>query len=107
MQRQSIGEFEHLILLGILRLGAAAYGVPIIDEVEACTGREISQAAVYLTLKRLEDKGWIRGRIGDSSEPRGGRPKRFYSVTELGRSKLREARNQLLKMWSGLQEELR
>jgi DNA-binding PadR family transcriptional regulator len=56
MNRNSLGEFEHLVLLAVLRLGDSAYGVAIIDELESRTGREISQAATYIALKRLRDK---------------------------------------------------
>ncbi len=107
MPRHSMGEFEHLILLAVIRLGEEAFGVPIIREVEARTGREVSQAAAYLTLRRLEEKGWVAGRPGESTSRRGGRAKRYYTVTEIGRQKLREARNSLLSMWTGIAEELR
>ncbi len=106
MPRHLMGEFEHLILLAILRLGDQAYGVPVIGEVESRTGREVSQAAAYLTLRRLEEKGWIRGRSGEPTTRRGGRAKRYYSVTGVGRQKLREARSSLLNMWAGIAEEL-
>lgn len=63
MTRGSLGEFEHLILLAVYRLGAEAYGVPIIREVEERTGRTVTQAAAYLTLRRLEDKGLVKSKL--------------------------------------------
>ncbi len=101
-----MGEFEHLILLATLRLGDEAYGVAILREIEAQTERDVSQAAAYLTLKRLEEKGWIQGRKGEPTERRAGRPRRYFLVTELGREKLREARASLMNMWTGIVEEL-
>ena len=77
MSRESLGEFEHLVLLSILRLGPGVYGVPIIREIEHRAGRTVSHAAAYLTLRRLEDKGWITSRLGDPTPQRGGRAKRF------------------------------
>ncbi len=62
MARFALGEFEHLVLLAIVRLGGEGYGVPIIREIESRTGREISHAALYLTLRRLESKGLLRSR---------------------------------------------
>ncbi len=101
-----MGEFEHLILLATLRLGDEAYGVSILREIEAQTERDVSQAAAYLTLKRLEEKGWLEGRKGEPTDRRAGRPRRYFRVTELGRTKLREAREGLLNMWTGIAEEL-
>jgi PadR family transcriptional regulator PadR len=101
-----MGEFEHLIMLAILRLGDGAYGVSILQEIEAQTGRDVSQAAAYLTLKRLEEKGWIEGRKGEATERRAGRARRYFHVGDLGRNKLREAREGLLNMWTGIVEEL-
>ena len=57
MARTDLGDIEHLVLLAILRLGKDAYGIPILDEVAARSGREVSRATVYVALKRLEQKG--------------------------------------------------
>ena len=90
MGRHSMGEFEHLVLLATLRLGPEAYGVPIIAEIEARTGRDVSQAAAYLTLKRLEKKGWLTGRPGQGSEERGSRQRRYFDITECWQLRRRE-----------------
>ena len=102
MSRESLGEFEHLVLLSILRLGPDVYGVPIIREIEERTSRTVSQAAAYLTLRRLEDKGWITSRLGDPSPQRGGRAKRYFSLEPDGLQRLHDARNVLLDMWDGV-----
>ncbi len=102
MSRESLGEFEHLILLSILRLGPDVYGVPVIREIENRAGRTVSHAAAYLTLRRLEDKGWITSRLGDPTPQRGGRAKRFFSLESAGVRRLHDARNVLLEMWDGV-----
>ena len=106
MGRHSMGEFEHLVLLAALRLGPEAYGVPIIAEIEGRTGRDVSQAAAYLTLKRLEKKGWLTGRAGKGGEERGGRERRYFDVTEEGRRRLAASRAGLMSMWDGVAQEL-
>lgn len=106
MKRHSIGEFEHLVLLAALRLGADAYGVSITDEIEVRTGRDVTQAAAYLTLKRLEKKGWLEGRQEPGDEERGLRERRCYVVTDEGRERLADVRTGLVNMWDGVAEEL-
>ena len=106
MPRDSIGEFEHLILLAVLRLGDEAYGVPVIEEVESRTGRDVSQAAAYLTLKRLEQKGWIRSRLSEPTPERGGRAKRYVSLAPKGIERMRDTRAALVSMWEGVEPEL-
>ncbi|HEX6324451.1 MAG TPA: helix-turn-helix transcriptional regulator [Vicinamibacterales bacterium] len=102
MGREGLGEFEHLVLLAVARLGGDAYGVPIVDELEAQTGRRVSRASVYVALKRLEAKGYIGSALGEPTPERGGRAKRYFQVTALGRRRLQDARAALMKMWAGL-----
>lgn len=102
MGREGLGEFEHLVLLAVARLGDEAYGVPIVDELERQTGRRVSRASVYVALKRLETKGLIRSTLGDPTPERGGRAKRYFAVTPLAEQRLIEAREALLKMWANL-----
>ena len=73
MSRESIGEFEQLILLAILRLGEGAYGVPILKEIQHHSGRKILRPAVYVALGRLEEKGLVTSREGDGTVARRGR----------------------------------
>ena len=107
MTRTALGEFEHLILLAVLRMGNEAYGVSIIDELENRTGREISQAATYIGLKRLRDKGLLTSRLADPSPERGERARRYFEVTKFGLERLRDSANALFSMWDGLDPELR
>jgi DNA-binding PadR family transcriptional regulator len=79
-----LGEFEQIVLLAILRLGDAAYAVTIRDEIASCTDREPTAGALYTTLDRLEEKGLVSVRIGDPTPQRGGRAKRYFTVTAKG-----------------------
>ena len=107
MSRSSLGEFEHLILLAVLRLGDQAYGVAIIDELEERTGREVSQAATYIGLKRLRDKRLLTSRLADPSPERGERARRYFTVTDIGIERLRESAAALFGMWEGLDPKLK
>ncbi len=107
MSRNSLGEFEHLILLAVLRLGDLAYGVSIIDELERRTGREVSQAATYIGLKRLRDKDLLTSRLADGSPERGERARRYFTVTQLGFERLRESASARFSMWEGLDPKLK
>ena len=106
MGKYLMGEFEHLVLLTAIRLGADAYGVSIARALTEQTGKEVSQAATYLTLKRLEEKGWLEAKDGVPSTIRGGRSKRTYQITEPGMVKVRESRATLLDMWEEITEQL-
>jgi DNA-binding PadR family transcriptional regulator len=100
---EALGELEQLILLAVLRLEEEAYGVMIVDELAARTGRKISRPSVYLTLGRLEEKGLLRSRMGDPTPERGGRAKRFYVVSATAMALLRESRRAYLNLCSGLE----
>lgn len=106
MGKYLLGEFEHLVLLSAIRLGPDAYGVSIARALTEQTGKEVSQAATYLTLKRLEEKGWLEAREDQPAARRGGRAKRTYQVTKSGMAKVRESRATLLGMWSEITEKL-
>src|SRR5580765_1841008 len=99
MPRTDLGDLEHLVLLAILRLGREAYGIPILDEVSSRSGRDVSRATVYVALKRLEQKGLVASRLGESTPERGGRAKRFYRLKPNGLKALRESRDMFLSLW--------
>lgn len=103
MGRDSLGEFEQLVLLACLRLGASAYTVSVVDEIGRRTGRETSHASVYVALRRMEKKGLVRSELGEATPERGGRPKRFFRVLPEALPQLRDARDALLAMWDGLE----
>ena len=99
MARTDLGDMEHLVLLAILRLGREAYGIPILHEVCARSGRDVSRATVYVALKRLEQKRLLISRLGDSTPERGGRAKRFFKLKPAGLKALRDSRAMFLSLW--------
>ena len=107
MTESTLGEFEQLVLLAIVRLGPEAYGVSITDEIAARTQRQVSLGAVYKTLERLEDKGLVAGRIGEPTAERGGRRKKHYHVLAAGQRALEQSLAALRSMTQGLEPNLR
>jgi DNA-binding PadR family transcriptional regulator len=104
---QSLGEFEQLVLLAILRVGDSAYAVSIADEIAARTERAVSLGAVYKTLERLEDKGLVMSWIGAPTAERGGRRKKHYRLAAAGQRALKQGVGDLRRMLSGLEPGLR
>jgi PadR family transcriptional regulator, regulatory protein PadR len=103
---EPLGEFEHVVLLAILRLGEDAYAVTIGAELLAHTGRDASRGSIYITLDRLETKGYLRSWLGDPTPERGGRAKRFYALRPRAVTALRDNRRALVSLWKGLEGEL-
>jgi PadR family transcriptional regulator, regulatory protein PadR len=97
----SLGEFEQVVLLAILRLGENAYGVTIGAEITECTGREPGPGALYTTLDRLEDKGLIHSRMGDPTPQRGGRAKRYFTVNAKGVAAIARAQRSYQRLLEG------
>ena len=102
----TLGEFEHVVLLSILRLDDEAYAVSIRDEIARCTGRDVSRGSVYITLDRLETKGYLRSRLADATPERGGRAKRYYVLRPRAVEALKESRRALVALWRGLDAKL-
>lgn len=98
----NLGEFEQLILLAILRLGDRAYGVTIRAELAERAGRAVTPGALYTALERLESKGLIASRMSDPTPQRGGRAKRYVTVTAAGRQALNRARTAYERLLDGL-----
>jgi PadR family transcriptional regulator PadR len=101
-RRDYLGEFEHIVVLALLRLGDRAYGVTVRQEIEVRTGREVSIGAVYATLDRLEGKGYVKSRTGEPTPERGGRSKRFFRVTAKGVAAVNHTHRSLQSMMQGL-----
>jgi PadR family transcriptional regulator, regulatory protein PadR len=97
----SLGEFEQIVLLAILRLGDNAYGVTIGAEIIACTRREPSPGALYTTLDRLEDKGLVTSRLGDPTPQRGGRAKRYFVLNSKGLEAITRAQQSYRRLLKG------
>src|SRR6266436_6511784 len=100
--RDYLGEFEHIIVLALLRLEDRAYGVTVRQEIEFRTRREVSIGAVYATLDRLEKKGYAKSHRGDPTPERGGRSKRFFRVTAKGVAAVNHTQRALQSMTDGL-----
>jgi PadR family transcriptional regulator PadR len=101
-QRGVVGGFELQVLLAVMRLGDDAYGVPISDTIEEASGREVAAGSIYITLDRLESKGLVTSRLGESTPERGGRAKTYYQITGKGVRAARHAQRTLVKLWSGV-----
>jgi DNA-binding PadR family transcriptional regulator len=102
MPHQGLGEFEQMVLLAIAHLQGEAYAVPIVDEIERRTGRSVARAAVYITLRRLEEKGFASSWMGEPLPERGGKSRRYAKLEPAGAKALREARSATERMWRGL-----
>src|SRR5262245_45412618 len=95
-RRDGLGGFELQVLLAVMRLGEDAYGVPIADTIEAASGREVAAGSIYITLDRLEEKGLVMSRVGESTPERGGRAKTYFRVTGNGLRAVRQAQRTLV-----------
>lgn len=101
-----VGEFEQLVLLSLLRLGDEGYALPLRRSLSEVAERTVSRGALYRTLERMEQKGFVEWQLEDGTQSRGGHTRRCYRVTEEGIATLRASRNALLDLWEGLEEVL-
>ena len=105
-RKPALGDFEQLVLLGVLRLDAEAYGAAIRREIHVRSGRDVSINAVYTTLDRLESKGLLRSWVGEPTAQRGGRRRKFYELRPTGLAALRQAYRAFRSMADGLEWQL-
>ncbi len=98
----SLGEFEQVALLALIRLRSNAYGASIRQEIAERAGRDVSLGAIYTTLERLERKGFVSSARGAPTPERGGRAKRFYKIEAPGERALHKSRETMDRMWAGL-----
>jgi len=106
MSKGALGEFEALVLLAAMRLGEEAYGLSIAEEIVRTAGRPTGRASVYVTLRRLEEKGLIRTRREPADEAPSGKPRRFVEVLPDAVALVGESRRSLQRMWAGLEDVL-
>jgi DNA-binding PadR family transcriptional regulator len=106
LKQSPLGDFEQLVLLGVLRLGDEAYGAAIRQEIHQRSGRDVSINAVYTTLDRLEGKGLLRSAVGKPTPQRGGRRRKFYALRPAGATALRQAYRAFTAMACGLEPQL-
>ena len=99
MAKEFLGEFEELVLTLVAALQDDAYGAAISDEIENKFKREVNLSAVHVTLYRLEDKGYIKSKLGGGTKERGGRRKRIFTITSAGLSMLRAMKETRIELW--------
>ena len=100
MGKEFLGEFEELILTLVAALQEDAYGAAIAEEIEQKLKREITLSAVHVTLYRLEDKGYVKSKVGGATKERGGRRKRIFSITSAGLAMLKAMKETRLYLWN-------
>jgi DNA-binding PadR family transcriptional regulator len=99
MKGTNLGEFEELVMLTVAALVSEAYSVGICDDLEKRTGRKIKLGVVHAVLNRLEEKGLLKSKLGEATNVRGGKRKRYYTVTSAGKSSLLKAKELRDQLW--------
>jgi len=100
MKGTNLGEFEELVLLTVAALVNDAYSVAICDELEKYSDRSVKLGVVHAVLNRLEEKGYLKSRLGEATQVRGGKRKRYYTVTNAGKASLIKAKEMRDQLWS-------
>jgi DNA-binding PadR family transcriptional regulator len=100
MKGTNLGEFEEVVLLTIAALTDEAYSVAICDEIDRVTQRKVKLSVVHAVLNRLEKKGFVNSGLGEATKERGGRRKRFFTVTHAGKVALTKMKSQRDELWS-------
>ena len=100
-----LGQFEHQVLLAILRRGSESYSVEIVEELEAHAGREVATSAVFVSLQRLKAKGLLADRLVEPGDE-GGHARRYFSLTPQALDAMRESRRSYLSLWDGVESAL-
>ena len=101
MSMATLGSLELAVLLTVVRLGDGAYGLAIRRDLSARTRHDYSVGAIYTTLQRLEEKGFLSSRTSDPLPVRGGRSRRHFAVTGAGRKAVRNAQRVATSVWAG------
>ena len=99
MKGTNLGEFEELVLLTIAALMTEAYSVAVCDELDKQTGRSVKLGVVHAVLNRLEEKGLVKSKLGEATSVRGGKRKRFYTLTIPGKAALVRAKELRDQLW--------
>ena len=102
MKKYQLGEFEELVIMTIGILNNEAYGVSVQREMQSRLGRTISMGAIHAALVRMEDKGYLRSYVGDSTPDRAGRPKRCFEITALGKKALTHSKSVRDQFWNAI-----
>ena len=102
MKKVQLGEFEEVVLLTVAVLYDEAYGVAIKQEIEERLDRSVSVGALQSALRRMENKGFLQSRLGESTRVRGGKRKRYFTVTPYGKQALTEVKESRLQLWQAI-----
>ncbi|MEM6628389.1 MAG: helix-turn-helix transcriptional regulator [Bacteroidota bacterium] len=102
MSKYRLGEFEEVILLTVAILAGGAYSIAIIDDMEMRLKRKVSVGSLQTALRRLEQKGFLNSEFGEATQQRGGKRKRFFTLTNSGKEALKEVKNQRLALWNAI-----
>lgn len=102
MKQFHLGEFEEIVLLAVAILNGNAYGISIVEEIEERISRSVSLGAMQTVLKRLEGKGLLVSEFGEATSVRGGKRKRFYTVTAEGKKILQQTRSEREALWNAI-----
>ncbi len=102
MKEYQLGEFEEIVLLTVAILQDDAYGVAIRREIEERTGRNVSVSALQTALRRMEKKGYMESQFGEATSVRGGKRKRYFQVTRLGRRAMEYSKDMRMKLWESV-----
>ncbi len=104
MSKHHLGEFEEIVMLTVAILYDEAYGIAIIDEMEDRLGRKVSIGALQTVLRRLEKKGYLDSRFGEATKVRGGKRKRYFTITAFGKKVLTDVKEQRMGLWNAVPE---
>jgi DNA-binding PadR family transcriptional regulator len=104
MKGTNLGEFEELVLLTIAALMSDAYSVAICDDLENRTGRSAKLGVVHAVLNRLEEKGFVKSKLGEATRARGGKRKRYYTITNTGKAALLKSKEIRDQLWNIIPE---
>jgi len=104
MGKYQLGEFEEVVLLTVAILYGEAYGIAIIEEMEKRLNRSVSIGALQTVLRRLEQKGFLTSEFGEATQVRGGKRKRYFTVTQYGQKAMEEIKEQRMSLWQAIPE---
>ncbi|MEL6676313.1 MAG: helix-turn-helix transcriptional regulator [Bacteroidota bacterium] len=102
MPKHRLGEFEEVVLLTVAILYGEAYGIAIIDEMEKRLARKVSIGSLQTVLRRLEQKGFLSSEFGEATKVRGGKRKRFFSLTAAGKAAIRKTKEDRMGLWEAI-----
>lgn len=101
-----LGELEQLLLMAVMRNEGTASGIEIAEEVRSKTGRVVLPGAIYTVMERLRARELVTSHTGDKAPERGGRPRKYYSLTPAGELELAASYSAIENMAAGIKKRL-